>query len=75
MLEGGITIISLIPVRGEPRHSAELVTQLLFGEMYTVLEKTRRLAANLVFFRPLYRFHLFEPAYTIVRKNSEGIRE
>jgi hypothetical protein len=39
MLEGGITIISLIPVRGEPRHSAELVTQLLFGEMYTVLEK------------------------------------
>ncbi|HPR30018.1 MAG TPA: C40 family peptidase [Chitinophagales bacterium] len=39
MLESGITKISLLPVRSEPRQQAELVTQLLFGEMYTIHEK------------------------------------
>ncbi len=34
----GIALLSLVPVRAQPAHKAEQVTQLLFGEMYCVLE-------------------------------------
>ena len=37
--------ISLLPVQGASS-SSQLVTQLLFGEMYTIHEKQRRMAAN-----------------------------
>lgn len=38
-MEYGINIHSVIPCRSEPSHRSEMVTQLLFGEKYTVLEK------------------------------------
>lgn len=34
----GICRLSIVPVRGEGRESSEMVTQLLFGDHYTVLE-------------------------------------
>jgi len=34
----GICRLSIVPVRGAPDHKSEMVTQLLFGEHYTVLE-------------------------------------
>ncbi len=33
----GICLLSVVPVRTEPAHKAEMCTQLLFGELYTVL--------------------------------------
>lgn len=39
MLEYGICLYSLAPVRSEARHAAEMVNQLLFGELYTIHEK------------------------------------
>lgn len=38
-MQKGVCHISQIPVRAEARSSAEMVTQLLFGESYTVLEQ------------------------------------
>ncbi len=35
----GICLHSVIPVRAEPSHKSELVTQVLFGELYIILEK------------------------------------
>ncbi len=35
----GICHVSEIPLRGEPRSSAEMVSQLLFGETYTIVEQ------------------------------------
>ena len=35
----GVTFQSLISVRAKPDHSAEQVTQLLFGEVYSVHEQ------------------------------------
>ncbi|HNY02938.1 MAG TPA: C40 family peptidase [Bacteroidales bacterium] len=35
-MENGICLQSAIPVRSEPAHRAEMVTQLLFGELYLV---------------------------------------
>lgn len=37
----GIATISVIPLRKEPSHRSEQVSQLLFGETYEVLEKKR----------------------------------
>ena len=34
--------VSLMPVRGEPSHSAEMVTQLLFGEKLEILDLNNR---------------------------------
>ncbi|MCX6286330.1 MAG: C40 family peptidase [Bacteroidetes bacterium] len=34
----GICLLSIVPVRREPTHIAEMCTQLLFGELYTVLQ-------------------------------------
>ena len=36
----GICRLSIVPVRKEPSHSSEMVTQLLFGDHYTVLSAT-----------------------------------
>ena len=36
----GICNLSVIPVRKEARHASEMVTQLLYNETYTVLDKT-----------------------------------
>jgi len=36
----GICHNSLIPVRTEPSHRAEMSTELLFGELYTVIDKS-----------------------------------
>ncbi len=41
-MEFGICLHSLIPVKGEPSHQSEMLTQLLFGELYRVVEKARR---------------------------------
>jgi len=37
-MDFGICLQSIIPVRREPDHRSELVTQILFGELYRVLE-------------------------------------
>ncbi|MEI6122625.1 MAG: C40 family peptidase [Bacteroidota bacterium] len=37
-MDSGICTISIIPVRAEPSHKSELITQLLFGELYKILE-------------------------------------
>ena len=39
-LQKGICRLSIVPVRKEPAHSSEMVTQLLFGDHYTVLSTT-----------------------------------
>jgi cell wall-associated NlpC family hydrolase len=36
----GICLLSVVPCRKEPAGTSEMVTQLLFGEHYTVLEQT-----------------------------------
>ena len=36
----GIGHLTVIPMRAEPSHRAEMVSQLLFGETYRVLETT-----------------------------------
>jgi gamma-D-glutamyl-L-lysine dipeptidyl-peptidase len=38
-MEFGICLHSVIPVRLEPSHRSEMVTQVLFGELYQVIEK------------------------------------
>ena len=38
-MQKGICHVSQIPLRGEPRSSAEMVSQLLFGETYTIMDK------------------------------------
>jgi gamma-D-glutamyl-L-lysine dipeptidyl-peptidase len=35
----GINCLSILPVRSEPSDRSEMVTQLLFGEMYTILDE------------------------------------
>lgn len=37
-MEYGICLHSVIPVRAEPSHKSEMVTQVLFGELYQVTE-------------------------------------
>ncbi len=37
----GVCRLSIVPVRAEGRESSELVTQLLFGDHYTVLESSK----------------------------------
>jgi len=39
-LQKGICRLSIVPVRKEPAHSSEMVTQLLFGDHYTILSST-----------------------------------
>jgi len=36
----GVSRLSIIPIRSQPKDSAELVSQLLFGEHYIILEST-----------------------------------
>lgn len=38
-MQKGICHVSQIPLRGEPRSSAEMVSQLLFGETYAILDQ------------------------------------
>ena len=38
LLEYGVSRLSIVPLRAQPKDSAELVSQLLFGEHYSVLE-------------------------------------
>ncbi|MBZ0242053.1 MAG: SH3 domain-containing protein, partial [Bacteroidales bacterium] len=38
----GISILAVIPVRATPSDKAEMLTQLLFGETYKVLEKKKK---------------------------------
>ncbi len=37
-MEFGICLLSIIPVRLEPSHKSEMVTQILFGELYRIIE-------------------------------------
>ena len=37
----GIAHLSIIPVRAEAKHASEMVTQLLFGEYYQVIDKKK----------------------------------
>lgn len=39
-IDFGVCRLSLMPVRKEPAHQAEQVTQLLFGDHYTVIERS-----------------------------------
>ena len=43
-MTGSISIYSFIPVRKEPAEQSELVTQILFGETFMVLEKQEKWA-------------------------------
>ncbi|HOT89026.1 MAG TPA: C40 family peptidase [Bacteroidales bacterium] len=36
----GMCNLSMVPVRFEPSHKSEMVTQLLFGELFEIIEKT-----------------------------------
>lgn len=38
-MQKGICHVSQIPLRGEPRSSAEMVSQLLFGETYSIIDQ------------------------------------
>lgn len=38
----GISNLSIIPVRSEPRERSEMCTQILFGEHYTILEESNK---------------------------------
>ena len=38
----GISTLSIIPCRAEGNDRSEMVTQLLFGEVYEVLEETEK---------------------------------
>ena len=38
-MESGICIHSAVPVRREPAHTSEMVTQILFGELYRIIDK------------------------------------
>ncbi|MDP1622579.1 MAG: C40 family peptidase [Bacteroidales bacterium] len=38
-MEYGICLHSVVPVRAEPSHKSEMVSQVLFGELYLVTEK------------------------------------
>ncbi len=38
-MESGICIHSAVPVRREPAHTSEMVTQILFGELYRIVDK------------------------------------
>jgi hypothetical protein len=39
-MKNGISTLSIIPVRSEPAHRSELVSQILFGETYEVINKS-----------------------------------
>ena len=38
----GISLHSIVPMRREPAHTSEMTSQLLFGELYRVLESTEK---------------------------------
>jgi len=38
-MNSGICIHSAVPVRREPAHTSEMVTQILFGELYRIVDK------------------------------------
>ena len=38
----GISNLSIIPVRSEPREKSEMCTQILFGEHYTILDENNK---------------------------------
>ncbi|MCJ8209871.1 C40 family peptidase [Mucilaginibacter sp. RS28] len=41
-MEYGICHLAIIPMRAEPREQSEMVSQLLFGETYEILERTEK---------------------------------
>ncbi|MFY9242860.1 MAG: C40 family peptidase [Polaribacter sp.] len=46
----GICNLSIVPIRKEANHLSEMTSQLLFGEHFTVLEKTKNWSKIKVFF-------------------------
>ena len=40
-MDAGICHLTVIPIRAEPSHCTEMVSQILFGEAYRVLEESR----------------------------------
>ncbi len=42
MMRYGISNLSIVPVRSEPREKGEMCTQILFGEHYTILEEQEK---------------------------------
>jgi cell wall-associated NlpC family hydrolase len=38
----GISNLSIVPVRSEPREKSEMCTQILFGEQYTIMEENAK---------------------------------
>lgn len=40
-MKAGIANISFIPMRREPSHKSEMVSQLMFGELYTIIEDSK----------------------------------
>ena len=39
MKKTGISLLSIIPIRAEPSEKSEMVSQLLFGEYFIIVEK------------------------------------
>jgi hypothetical protein len=42
LVEKGVCRLSVVPVRTKPLDSSEMVTQLLFGDHYSVVEENNR---------------------------------
>ena len=42
----GMCNLSMVPVRFEPSHKSEMVTQLLFGELFEIIEKTAKILSE-----------------------------
>ena len=40
--EKGVCRVSLVPVRGQPSHTSEMTTQLLFGDHYEVIDQSEQ---------------------------------
>ena len=43
-MEKGICLLRIIPLRREPSEKSEMVSQLLFGEVYEIAENNSRMA-------------------------------
>lgn len=49
-MEYGISTLSIIPLRKEEKEQSEMVSQILFGEMYTIIEKNNKWMKVEIFF-------------------------
>ena len=68
-MEYGICLHSIIPVRAEASHKSEMVTQVLFGELYHIIEKEN------FWFKIKLLFDGYEGWIDIIQANLIGEQE